>query len=114
MSDAAGQKVVFAPIRDFGRRFTDAGYQSYRYLVVARSVSTQFNGLVVEVLLKDSHQPSKAMERALLARLYNHHRSAAETLPGTSAGLPSSTRQITNTGPAPGMQRETHWREQCA
>ena len=84
---ANSQKVVFAPIRDIGRRFTDAGYQSYRYLVVARSVSTQLSGLVVEVLLKDAHQPSKALERTLLARLYNHHRSAAETLPGNFTGF---------------------------
>lgn len=100
------QKVVFAPIRDFGRRFTDAGYQSYRYLVVARSVSTQLSGLVVEVLLKDSHQPSKALERALLARLYNHHRSAAETLPGNFTGFAffytANYQYLTGTGYAKG------------
>ena len=103
---ANSQKVVFAPIRDFGRRFTDAGYQSYRYLVVARSVSTRLSGLVVEVLLKDSHQPSKAMERALLARLYNHHHSAAETLPDNFTGhaffYSADYRYLTGTGYAKG------------
>lgn len=78
--------MVFAPVRDFGRHFADAGYQAYRYLVVTRSVPTQLSGMVVEVFLKDSHQPSKALERALLARLYNHYRSAAETLPGNFTG----------------------------
>jgi hypothetical protein len=103
---ADAHAVVFAPVRDFGRRFTDAGYQTSRYLVVTRSGPTQPTGMVVEVFLKDAHQPSKARERALLARLYTHHRSAANTLPGNFTGhaffYSADYRYLTGTGYAKG------------
>jgi len=103
---ANAQAVVFAPVRDFGRRFAEAGYQAYRYLLVTRSVPTQLSGMVVEVFIKDSHQPSKALERALLARLYNHYRSAAETLPGNFTGYAffytADYRYLAGTGYAKG------------
>jgi len=54
--------------------------------VVTRSAPTQLGGMVVEMFIKDSRQPSKALQHALLAHLYNHYRSAAETLPGDFTG----------------------------
>lgn len=103
---ADAHAVVFAPVRDFGRRFIDAGYQTFRYLVVTRSGPTQPSGMVVEVFLKDAHQPSKALGRALLARLYTHHRSAVNTLPGNFTGYAffytADYRYLTGTGYAKG------------
>jgi hypothetical protein len=99
---ADAQALVLAPIRSQKYGFTSSGYQAYRYLLVARTAPDQVHGVVVEVLLRGTRKPSRAAERALLARLYRHHQSPAATPPGDFTGYAFfytvGYRYVTGTG----------------
>jgi|GEM_PF-6526177 len=84
---ANARAMVFAPFRDPGHGFTNSGYQSFRYLLLTRPAPHLVSAAVVEILLQGNKKPSKAAERNLLAKLYQHYRVPSGKLPGDFTGF---------------------------
>lgn len=84
---ANARAMVFAPFRDLGHDFTSSGYQSFRYLLLTRPAPHLVSGAVVEILFQSNKKLSKAAERNLLAKLYQHYRSPSGNLPGNFTGF---------------------------
>ena len=70
-----------------GQLFAGEGYQSNRYLLVARQGTAAVSGAIIEILARSGQRLSKAAERRLLVDLYQRHRSPGGTALGRFTGF---------------------------